>query len=665
MLHNKAYKIRILIVTMFLAALFVAVEYRLYVLQIRDHEFYVKKAEGIHQRKRTVNPFRGEILDRDNKVFAVSTRKSTVYVYPPRVPDEKKDELSKKLASILLLPEEKIRDKFDKKYHIPIARKISEEKAGRVLALSEDMDLRYGALYTREESKRLYPNGKLLAPVLGFTTIDDTGDNKGIFGLELKYNDWICGDYEKYSTTRTGRRQYLKPIERDILERTYGNRLILTIDHAIQYAAARALRKGVAEWEADSGMAVVQDVKTGAILAMCSVPSFDPNHFATYESDFRRNRCVSDTLEPGSVMKIFTSAILLDLGLVSMDEIIDCEGGRAVIDGRRVTDAGGHKMNEVPFYETFYHSSNIAFSKLGLRIEPPVYYNYLRLFGFGRETGIDVPDESAGILYPLSKWTKFSRTSLPIGYEIGVTPVQVTTALSAIANRGQLMRPYIVERIEDARGNVIRKFEPEFRHNVVSPETAQKALSLMKGAVEEGTGKAAQIEGYSIGGKTGTTRKSDRTEPEYIAGFAGVYPVSDPQICCYVAIDNPKDKYYASTVAVPVFHRIAKDVLSILAIPPDKERINKNVAEATPTPAPVRTEPVERIATAEGEMPDLRGLTMKETLKQMKDIPVDVRFIGSGVVVKQMPRPGAELEGVTNCVITFGRKIARADNEEE
>lgn len=667
---NRVYKFRILLVALGLLSLFMAAIVRLYYLQVVRHDFYVEKGEDIHVRQRKIDPFRGEIVDRNGAILAVTNRMMTVYSHPPSIPEKNRSNLAEDLTRILHMPQDRIESILEKKYHVPVIRKIPREQAETVAALRKKWSIPYSGLYLREESKRLYPKKELLAPVLGFTTIDNTGDNKGIFGLEMEYNDWISGKYEKTIARKTALHNYLDPTEAALLESTYGNRIVLTIDQSIQYSCEKALRKALVEWEADSGVMVVQEVKTGKMLAMCSLPSYDPNKFETYDASFRRNRCISDCFEPGSVMKTFTSAILLELGLVSMDEIIDCENGRAIIDGRRVTDAGGHSMGRVTFPETYYHSSNIAFSKLALRIDPPVYYTFLSRLGFGEETGIDLPDESAGILHPLTKWTRLSRTSLGIGYEIGLTPVQTITAISAMANGGKLMRPCVVSEIQDFRGRTVRCFEPKVRRRVIRPEVSEKVLQLMEGVVREGTGKKAAIPGYRIGSKTGTTRKSHKSEPEYIASFASVFPISDPEIAVYVAVDNPKGGYYAAQVAAPVFREVATHILSHLAIEPDApdQLLDKAVAEKSSSTKPVsqisRSEDIIHVPTIDGQMPDLRGLTMRQVKKRMENIPVPMKFVGSGIVIEQNPPPAAELDGYRQCVMLFGKEIKIINTED-
>lgn len=655
---QKGYKIRILIIFFILFVLFMVVVARLYQLQIFNHRYLLKKAEQIHMKRRVITPFRGEILDRYGNVLAVSTRLKSLYVNPLAIPAEKKAELAERLSPVLAIPPKKILARLNAKSHLSLARKISQNKVVQVEAIQSAIKLKRNSLYFVEESKRLYPMGRTLAPVLGFTTIDNSGDNKGIFGLELKYNDWLSGKYEKTTSQRTALQQFLEPIEQDLLESTYGNRLVLTIDRTLQYIVEKALRSALADTRADSAVGLLQNVKTGEILAICSLPSFDPDIFYTYDAELRRNRSISDPLEPGSVMKIFTAAILLDMGLVQFDEIIDCKMGYTVLDGRRISDAGGHKMGCVPFPETFYFSSNVAFCTMGLRIEPLIYYSYLRAFGFGQKTGIDLPDESRGILYPVSRWTKFSRTSLAMGYEIGLTPLQITSALSAIGNKGQRMQPYIVKEIQDAGGHVIQKFPPRVKYQMISPLTAEKVLNLMEGVILLGTGKKANIAGYRIGGKTGTTRKSNKDTREYIAGFAAIFPLENPQISCYVAIDNPKGAYYASEVAVPVFREIAQQTLSHLAISPyvSPDKILMAEPEEPVEPASPKSGISRGVPhVISGQMPDFSGFTMKEVLQALQNYSLDVKFVGSGVVIDQTPKPATSIEKESVCILVFGK----------
>ena len=659
---QKSYKLRILIVTIALLFMFLGAAARLYHLQVLKHDMLKRLAEENHVRKRPIIPLRGEICDRQGNPLVFSASVYSVNVDPNLIKERDYHILSKRLSPILKLPQDKILDLLKKNTtNFPLTRKVSEGTMQEVTAALTDLGINRVAIYPQKETRRLYPKGTLLASVLGFTNMDNVGDNIGVFGLEREYNDWICGEYKKIYPHRTALFQDLEPIEQEILEATYGNRLILTIDQSIQYALERALRTSIAKSQADYGVAVVQDVRTGEILALCSLPTFDPNNFYSYSKEFRQNRCVSNPFEPGSVMKIFTTTILLDRGLVRLDELIDCQEGHAIVDGWRVTDAGGHGMKIVPFTQCFYNSSNVAFAKLGIRIDPAVYYSYLHdRFMFGQKTGIDLPEESVGILHPLSKWHRHSRKSLAYGYEIALTPIQTICAVSAIGNGGKLMKPYIVSEIQDYKGNTIRQFTPSVRGQVARPETVQKVLQLMEDVIDVGTGKKAKIKGYRIGGKTGTTHKSqilDRTE--YIASFAAIFPIENPQISCYIAIDNPKGAYYAADVAAPVFREVAEQILAHLALPATvvEPEPHTHIAASkpipTPTPTPEATTPPPAIAN--GVMPDLKGMTMKEVMDCLGNTTVDVKFIGTGIVIEQTPPPATALSDAQNFTVVFGK----------
>ena len=659
---ERSYKLRILLVALILLFMMTGAIARLYHLQVIKHKDCLARAINNQIRKKNLLPLRGEILDRKENALVVTKAACSINVDSSLIPEKHRRTLSRKLAQVLDIPQEKICDLLKKnKGHFPLARKESDETMCEISAILANLGISKYAIYPLKECQRIYPHDSLLAPVIGFTNMDKGGDNIGVFGLEKQYNEWINGEYKKTYPHRTALWQDLEPIEQKILEATYGNRIVTTIDISIQYAIERALRNALSKWHADYGVAIVQEVKTGEILAMASLPTFDPNKFYSYGPEFRQNRCLSMPFEPGSVMKNFTSAIALDLGLVRMEEMIDCEHGRAIVDGWRVTDSGGHGMGVVPFTKCFANSSNIAFAKVGMRIEPTIYYSYLNRFGFGQKTEIDLPEESSGIMHPLEKWNRHSRKSLSYGYEIALTPIQTITAVSAMGNGGKLMKPYVVSEIQDYKGSTIQKFTPCVKGQVVSPDTAQKVLQLMAEVIDSGTAKKAKIKNFLLCAKTGTTRKShvkDRTE--YIASFAAIFPIDNPRISCYVAIDNPRGAYYAADVAAPVFREVAEQILAYLALPP-------TFVEPEPTPACPQTASLPNLATEledelpaltieDGMLPDLKGLTMKEALEALGSAAVDVQFIGSGVVVEQQPAPSTPLSETKTCMLVFGKQ---------
>ncbi len=654
---KKTYRLRIFLLLFCFALLFCIVEVRLYILQIRQHTQYQSRANAQHNKTIFITPRRGEILDRNHKTLATSTLRYSVYVTPSLI-TKNHVSLASDLAEILSLPHKRISEILQQTAArpSPLTRKISRAKMNQIHTVAQSYGLPRFAIYFHKESKRLYANDHLCASVIGFTTIDDHGDNKGIAGLEYLYDDQIRGEYKQLMTRQSAVRQYLDPFLEEDLAPSFGNSLVLTIDKAIQYVVEKELRAAVSQHEADGGVAIVMATKTGEILAMANCPSFDPNEFSKYPDKYRGNRCITDPIEPGSVLKIFTLAALLDENLTTVDEMLDCENGVTYINGRRISDSGGHTLGIVPVRDAFVWSSNIGICKLASRLEPEVFYPHLRQCGFGEKTGIDLPGEESGKVYPPSKWTVLSRTSVPIGYEIATTALQIVTATSAIANGGLLMRPYIVREILDYNGQSVKTVQPQVVRQIVKHSTADIIMELMEAVVKEGTGKNAAIEGYRVAGKTGTTRKSHVETKQYIAGFVGIVPADDPALTIYTYIDNPNPKkaYFASEVAAPLFKRIAENSLRCLGIPPSVKPMPMFLTSTVPDERPKHhVEKSGPIQTAE-TMPNVMGLTMVEVKEKLAPLQCPVKFIGSGVVIEQSPPAGASMKTAQRCLIVFG-----------
>jgi len=654
---KKTYRLRIFLLLFCFALLFCIVEVRLYILQIRQHTQYQSRANAQHNKTIFITPRRGEILDRNHKTLATSTLRYSAYVTPSLI-TKNHVSLASDLAQILSRPHKKISEILQKTTArpSPLARKISRAKMNQIHTMAQSYGLPKFAIYFHKESKRLYAKDHLCASVIGFTTIDDHGDNKGIAGLEYLYDDQIRGEYKRLKTRQSAVRQYLDPFLEEDLAPSFGNSLVLTIDKAIQYVVEKELRAAVSQYEADGGVAIVMATKTGEILAMANCPSFDPNEFSKYPDKYRGNRCITDPIEPGSVLKIFTLAALLDENLTTVDEMLDCENGVTYINGRRISDSGGHTLGLVPVRDAFVWSSNVGICKLASRLEPEVFYPHLRQCGFGEKTGIDLPGEESGKVYPPSKWTVLSRTSVPIGYEIATTALQIVTATSAIANGGLLMRPYIVREILDYNGQSVETVQPQVVRQVVKHSTADIIMELMEAVVKEGTGKNAAIEGYRVAGKTGTTRKSHVEAKQYIAGFVGIVPADDPALTIYTSIDNPNPKkaYFASEVAAPLFKRIAANSLRCLGIPPSVKPMPMFLTSTVPDERPKhhaeKSGPIQAVET----MPNVMGLTMVEVKEKLAPLQCPVKFIGSGVVIEQSPPAGASMKTAKRCLIVFG-----------
>ena len=477
---KKTYRPRLFQLYLIPVLLLAVVAARLFYLQVARYDHYRSLADAQHHKRVYISPSRGKILDRNGHELAGSTQLQAAYVAPSLIRTEFAADLAHDLAKVLNLDFEYVHKRLVGMREVPLARKLDDKQAQAL----QDLMFRYerqkkvpaSAIYLVNEGKRYYPRGDLASHVIGYTELDDTGDNKGRAGIELTCNDPLRGKATIIRTRTNAIQSSLEPIDSGVLGATYGNSVVLTIDDTIQHAAEMALRKRVAECAADSAMAVVYAVKTGEVLAMANVPTFSLNELKSAADFQRRNRAVNDAVEPGSVMKIFTFTTLLEDKKISLEEPVNCEGGRWTILGRTVTDAGGHGMGTVPAKDVFKMSSNVGTVKLATRLTPSRFYRHLIDFGFGEKTGIELPGEREGLLRPLKSWSALSMSSIPMGYEIQVTGIQVAAAAAAIVNGGIYMQPHIVKEYRDYRDQVVKRFDPVELRRVCSPETSKLML---------------------------------------------------------------------------------------------------------------------------------------------------------------------------------------------
>ncbi|MEQ8820841.1 MAG: penicillin-binding transpeptidase domain-containing protein [Sumerlaeia bacterium] len=658
---KKHHRFRVLLFGFAFCVLTAMVIARLANLQIARHEQYLERADRQQNKRVVVQAQRGDILDRRGRPLANSAGTLSLYtdnryLRPPHA-DLDLGALAYQISHYADQDPDSVRRRLAREGVVPVARQLPPENAHQIGNILDDYGIDGRGYWLHRESKRLYPRG--LAPhIIGFCSTDGDGDNKGQSGLELVYNEVIQGQRIEARSRRTGISQTMDPVEYEDLLSAQGHTLLLTIDSAIQETAEKALARACEEWQADSGGVVVQDARTGGILTMASWPTFDNQAPGGAEADFLRNRMLTDPLETGSVVKLYTAAILLDTDKIRIDSPVDCEGGRAYIDGRRVSDSPGHYLDTVPFYEVLRHSSNIGIIKTALALENEEWYRYLRDFGFGQKTGIDLPGEGAGLLYHPDRWTKFSRTSLPMGYEIALTPIQITNAITALVNGGEVLEPYVVAEVRDARGNVVERQSRTVVRRVIRPSTSLQMRYVMEDVVVNGTGKKAQVPGFRVGGKTGTTRKSHvLTHREYIASFAGALPIDDPRVTIYCYIDNPKGAYYASTVAAPLFQEVAQASVVHLGLVPSETGgekaapvLEEYFGKSTKTMAKPKT--LDDLPDPT-DMPNLTGLTMAAARKELPPTARNVRFMGSGRLVDQVPAAGESVSESTMVVLTF------------
>jgi cell division protein FtsI (penicillin-binding protein 3) len=501
------------------------------------------------------------------------------------------------------------------------------------------------------EPRRFYPHGSLAAPVLGFVNVDSVGQE----GLERAFDDRIRGERLELVEERDARGRAFTVEGTRRLPRA-GSTVELTLDAGIQVVAERELAAGVKAAGAVGGVAIVMDPDTGGILAMASVPTFDPNADVTARSAAwrkrTRNLAVSSVYEPGSTMKAIFAAAALEERVTAPDRQYFCENGTFRFANRRIRDAHPHGL--LTFAEVIQYSSNICTSKVAIQLGAPRWYRHLRSFGFGERTGIDVPAEGSGILRPVESWALIDLATHSFGQGIAVTPIQMVTAMGAIANGGTLMQPHVVRRVVGSNGKLLYARKPVAVRRVVSEGVARTTAELLRRVVEEkgGTGSRAKVDDFHTAGKTGTSQKAREGARGYsqkrIGSFVGFVPVEAPRIVALVLIDEPTTTSYGGVVAAPVFRAIATEALRILDVAPSAEQPPVTAPRGEPLPAemakrraPARS-PLDDLAAADpAATPSYLGLSLREALTQAHAAGWDVDVDGWGYVTAQRPLPGA------------------------
>lgn len=637
---EKWSRIRIRMVGGAFAFFFVITSARAFYLQIIKQDDWVKLAERQHQKIVPLTPARGTIYDRNGSALAVSIDVDSCFGEPAVIEDV--EGTAAKLAPLLGIQREILAKKLSgKKSFVWLQRQVSPEVAAKVKAL--DLD---GIGFVKE-SRRYYPNSEVAAHVVGFTGLDP----QGLEGIELKYNSQILGNTGYLVTERDalGRELALKGTV--IKKASKGYNIALTLDKNIQYLAEKELAKAVSQSRGAGGIALVMEPRTGRILAMASYPTFNPNAFQRYSRDTLRNRAVADSFEPGSTMKVFLIASALEAKAVGQNDRFNCENGSFSIGGRVIHDT--HKYGSLSVGEILKFSSNIGAAKIGSRLGPGKLAGYLKNFGFGERSDVDVPGEVAGYLRDQGRWYGVDLATISFGQGISVSAVQLLTAVSAVANGGLLMKPYLVDRISDDSGRIVQQNSPQIRRRVISSQTAHAVAKMMESVTTEGgTGLNASVDGYKVAGKTGTAQKVDPVTKCYsankrTASFLGFVPVDDPRLAILVIVDEPKTNVYGGVVAAPAFREIALQSLCYLKVPPTgpvkagKEN-GKETAKKKEQPD-IAAEGAIDEASAGASMPNFHGMSIRSVLKYMEKNSLNVKIIGSGRAVEQNPSPGSRI----------------------
>lgn len=610
---------------------------RLFVLQVQRHEEFRALAVEQQQDAVVLSPPRGTIFDARGRQLAVSVEVSSAAAHPHLIEDPAA--VASALEGVAGAGFEKVSRALasDKKF-VWIERKLDPERA----EAARSLDLE-GVVFLRE-SKRYYPLASLAAQVLGYVGTD----NQGLAGLEYLYDKVVTSEPGVRTVVRDAKHGTVLTPNMHEAEATPGQDLRLTLDSAIQHVVERELASAITTSGAKKGMIVVMDPESGAILAMASYPTFDPNHFGRAPRSHWRNQIVQDAFEPGSTFKLLTLAAALEVGKVDPLETIDCGMGGITLAGVRIDDHT--PFGALTARQIIAKSSNVGAIKLGFAAGRERLYRTIRDFGFGRPTGIDLPSESSGIVWPLERWSELAPAYISFGQGISVTALQLTSAFAAIANGGRLMKPYIVDRVGDGD-----RRQPEVLGWPIAPSSVRQARSMLESVVIEGTAKTAAIEGYRAAGKTGTAQKViDRgyAANKYVASFVGFAPVKDPVLAAAIILDEPWPRYHGGEVAAPVFRKIASQILLYLGVAADrKEELLPDAGapgHGAPAIAGVRTAALRAERANEpvpaGAVPNFAGLSARQVVSLSADLGVAVALEGHGSVTRQSPPPGTPLD---------------------
>lgn len=535
--------------------------YRLYNIQVIQSNKFEEIAQQEHLTSFSIEGERGNIYDRNLKKLVVNVDVQSLFAIPPKI--ENPREAALKISLILNLETKEVLDKLNQKRpFVWIKRKLNETEVEEIKKLNlEGLDF-------LKESKRFYPQKYLASNLMGFVGID----NQGLEGLELFFDQELKGLPGLVVLERDASGDEIPLSIKELNTHRDGNSIVLTIDEVIQYITEEALDKAFQKYKAKAGVAIVVEPKTGEVLAIAVRPSYDPNYFNKYALDLWRNLAITNTYEPGSTFKIVTIATALEEGLAKLDDQFYCKGW---------TNYNGHIFHDIHQHgsqnltDIVKNSCNIGVIQVGTRLEQKVFEKSIRRFGFGTLTEINLPGEVNGLIRSSKDWSKISLASISIGQEISVTPIQLIMAISAIANRGTLMKPLIVKEILDSNQNSVKVFKPKPVRQVVSVETALTMTKILEQVVIDGTGMEAKLDEYQVAGKTGTGQIFDfatgkYSNSAYTSFFVGYVPAENPKISILILLDQPKGSYYGGTVAAPVFKEIASKVLSYLSIPPNQ-----------------------------------------------------------------------------------------------
>lgn len=639
---KRKIRIRILYAFIAFAALLSLLGVRLVFLQIIQGDELQKKAVEQQTRDNLVASQRGAIYDRNRKKLAQSSTAQTVTANPNEIQKAKKDigEIASKLAAVLDMDAADIRTKLEKETnHVTIKRRVEDETATAV------RELELTGVYLQEDAKRYYPYGSFASHILGF--VGD--DNQGLAGIEALYEEQLKGVPGRIIALKNALDTDMPFKQEKHIDPENGTNVVLTIDEVIQHFAEKHLETAYYEEKVQAGAtAIVTDVQTGEVLAMVTKPDFDLNdpftlpeetekQIAAIKDDEERtaarsnalqkmwrNKAVVDSYEPGSCFKIITGCMALEEGLITPETPFFCSGSKKV-ENRTISCSHHEGHGAQTFADAVKNSCNPAFIDVGLMLGKEKFKKYYKAFGFMDTTGFDLPGEAKGVFYSDANYNTVELATASFGQGPVVTPLQLMAAVGAVANGGNLMKPYLVKELLDDDGNVVKKTEPTIVRQVISQKTSEQMCTMLENTVANGTGQNAYIKGYRVAGKTGTSEKLPRGNGKYISSFIAFAPANDPKVACLVVLDEPSNgQYYGGAIAAPVVAKILEDTLRYMGIEPQYTEEEKQNLEIY--------------------VPDVKGLSTDNAIKNLKNEGFNYRIVGNGGTVKdQTPKTGSLL----------------------
>lgn len=619
--------------------LYLIIAFKLFNIQIIQHDEYAQKYKKQSRKKITIFAPKGNIYDRKyrklaenigmNYAFGLNTRNVT-----------NKVGLAKRISSVTQKPyDEYLRSINSKDGFVWVANDLSEKERGEVLNILTEQESSAAAF--RLTPNRVYPQGKTASQIIGYINVD----GEGLSGIEKEFGDYLTGQdgWEYiYKDAKQKRSFGTDLIKKQPLP---GNSVVLTIDDTFQAIAEDELSRAVEKWKAQKGIVIIMEPRSGEILAMTSYPDFDPNKPGDYEAFARKNKAITDTYEPGSTFKTLTAAILFEEGLVKEDDEFFCDNEGYLVGKRRINDSHKNEVELMKFKDVIGQSSNVGTVKATEPLDKAKHYAYLRDFGFGNRTDIELTGEVKGLLPKLRSWSLTTQPTLSFGQGISVTPLQLITAYSAIANGGDLVKPMIVKGIIDKDNRIVKKYESRIIRKVISSKTAERTREILRYVVENGTGTNAEIEGLKPGGKTGTSQKvidGRYSGRFYDASFIGMVPYDDPALVCLVMLDSPRGSIYGGTVAAPVFRNIVKRIYD--------DNISNTFA-------------VRKNKCKASEVPNITGMKTSEAEDMLKECGIKYKIVKGGDIVEYQSKKPFTLLPENEDLIISGVRQEKQDDD--